>query len=323
MIEAERLRRRLAGFLFPTTSDKWLTILRIGLGLQVILYAWSLRNDWTLLFAENGNALISRDLTEAVVSVETSFAPRLGWLIAVGERVGVSEQVTLSSAWICLFAAGCFLLFGLLSRPAAITAWFLHLSAVKSAALFSYGVDTFTTIGLFYLLLSPLPDSYSLDQRLWNVSPKDPSLLGFFRRVLQLHLCLIYFFGGLAKCLGVGWWNGASVWRALTRPPLNIVSPEIIAAFSSLLPFLGIGIVLIEIGYPFFIWMKRTRRIWLLCTIAMHVGIAVTMGLYLFALIMIILNVAGFGTDFILRRRVPIVGPLGEDRSDNVAGSLG
>jgi hypothetical protein len=322
LIEMNEIRKRLGEFLFPIASDEWLAVLRVGLGLQVIFYTWSLRRDWTSLFAEKGNVLISRDLTEAILSVESSFVPRLGWLITAGERIGISEQVTLSSAWLCLFGAGCFLVFGFLSRPAAILAWFFHLCAVKSAALFSYGMDSFTTIGLFYLMLSPLPDSYSLDRRLWKVSPRDPRLLGFFRRVLQLHLCLIYFFGGIAKCVGAGWWNGVSVWRALTQAPFNALSPEMLASLSFLLPFLGIGIVLIEVGYPFFIWMRKTRRIWLLCTIAMHVGIAVTMGLYLFALIMIILNVAAFGTDFVFRRRMPIVESVGEDQADDDARAL-
>ena len=38
----------------------------------------------------------------------------------------------------------------------------------------------------------------------------------------------------------------------------------------------------------------KTRKIWLICIGAMHAGIGVTMGMYLFAL-MIVLNVAAFG----------------------------
>ena len=35
--------------------------------------------------------------------------------------------------------------------------WFIHLCAVKSVNLMTYGVDNFTTIGLFYLMFAPLP----------------------------------------------------------------------------------------------------------------------------------------------------------------------
>ena len=159
----------------------------------------------------------------------------------------------------------------------------------------SYGVDNFMTIGLFYLMLSPLPDRYSLDWRLRKARPKDPQLLGFWRRVVQLHLCLIYFFSGLTKCLGSGWWDGSNIWRSLIRPPFNLIDPEILVRWNYLFPVAGIFICLFEIGYPFFIWNDKTRKIWLICICGMHFAIGVTMGMYLFALIMIILNIAAFG----------------------------
>ena len=159
----------------------------------------------------------------------------------------------------------------------------------------SYGVDNFMTIGLFYLVLSPLPDRYSLDWWLRKARPKDPQLLGFWRRVVQLHLCFIYFFSGLTKCLGSGWWDGSNIWRSLIRPPFNVIDPEILVRWNYLFPVAGIFICLLEIGYPFFIWNEKTRKVWLICICGMHFAIGVTMGMYLFALIMIILNIAAFG----------------------------
>ncbi len=289
------LRKRLLEFLFPAESDMWLSILRLGLGLQVTLYSLSLRNDWNYLLAGTGNGLISRDLAEALLSVESHFVPRLGWLVALGAHVGLPEETVLSIAWICLLASGCGLLLGFACRLSAILAWFLHLCADKSGGFVSYGVDNFMTIGLFYLMLSPLPDRYALDQRWRKSRPKDPQLLGFWRRILQLHLCLIYFFGGLAKCLGSGWWDGSNVWRALIRPPFNVIDPDTLVKWKYLFPVAGIFICVLEIGYPFFIWNNKTRKIWLICICAMHAGIGLTMEMYLFALIMIVLNVAAFG----------------------------
>jgi len=125
----------------------------------------------------------------------------------------------------------------------------------------------------------------------------DPRRVGFFQRLLQLHVCLIYFFAGLAKCLGTGWWNGDSIWRALIRAPFNVISPDFLLRWSALLPFIGISICLLEVSYPFLVWARKTRPIWYFSIIAVHVGIGITMGLYLFALIMIVLNVAAFGAD--------------------------
>jgi hypothetical protein len=291
-------RERLFEFLFPSETDNWLAVLRLGLGLQITFYSLSLRNDWNYLLAGTGRGLISRNLAEALLSVESHFIPRLGWLVALGGHVGLPEETVLSVAWICLLAAGCGLLMGLACRFSAILAWFLHLCTAKSGGFVSYGVDNFMTIGLFYLMLSPLPDRYSLDWQLRKSRPKDPQPLGFWRRVLQLHLCVIYFFSGLTKCLGSGWWNGASLWRSLIRPPFNIIPPEILVRWKYFLPVLGISICLLETGYPIFIWFKKTRMIWLICILSMHVAIGLTMGMYLFALIMIILNAAAFGPSF-------------------------
>src|SRR5213078_2241635 len=155
----------------------------------------------------------------------------------------------------------------------------------------------FMTTALFYLMLSPLPDRYCVDRRLVKTKPRDPRLLGFWRRVLQVHLCFVYFFGGLAKFLGNGWWNGSNLWRSLIRPPFNLISPDILVRFKYLLPILGISIVLIDLGYVFFIWMQKTQFIWLVCIVGMHIAIGLTMGLYLFALVMIVLNLAAFGVD--------------------------
>jgi hypothetical protein len=283
------------GFLFPPETDKWLAVLRIGLGLQVAIYALFLRSDWHHLFASTGKGLVSRQLGEAITSFDSPLIPKLGWLVALGSSVNIGEETVLSIAWAGLLCMGCFLLLGLFCRPAAIIAWFLHLCAAESGGLLAYGADNFMTTGLFYLMLSPLPDRYAFDHWLVKTKPKDPQLLGFWRRVLQVHLCFVYFFGGLAKCLGSGWWNGSNLWRSLTRPPFNIIEPDILVRFKYVLLVLGISICLIELSYVVFIWMKKTRLVWLVCILGMHIAIGLTMGMYLFALVMIVLNLAAFG----------------------------
>jgi hypothetical protein len=297
------LKERLFEFLFPTESDAWLSILRVGLGFQITLYSLSLRHDWNYLFAGADSGLVNRNLAEALLSIESRFAPRLGWLVTLGAQVGLREETVLAFLWICLLAAGCGLIAGIFSRTSAILAWFLHLCAAKSGEFVSYGVDNFMTIGLFYLMLSPLPDRYALDWQLRKSQPEDSPLLGFWRRVLQLHLCVIYFFSGLTKCLGNGWWDGSNVWRALIRPPFNVIDPEMLVGWKYLFPVAGIFICLLEIGYPFFIWSDKTRKIWLICICAIHAGIGFMMGMYLFALIMIVLNLAAFGSGLLRFQR--------------------
>lgn len=280
-----------------SASNDWVTFLRIGMGLQLLFFSFSLRSDWLSLFENDGSQTISRDLSEALLSAQSHFIPRLGWLVQGGAALGFNELTILNIAFVLLLCSGFFLAIGLFSRTAAMAGWFIHLCAVKSVNLMTYGVDNFTTIGLFYLMFAPLPDRFSLDylRKRW-VQP-NRNLAGTCRRVLQLHVCIVYFFSGLTKALGVGWWNGTSLWRSLTSPPYDVISSHIWIAVAPVLPLLGISVWVLEIGYPVFIWLRKTRLIWFFAIIAMHVAIGLTMGLYLFAFVMIVLNFAAFGPD--------------------------
>src|SRR5207248_7604075 len=112
----------------------------------------------------------------------------------------------------------------------------------------------------------------SVDSRLRRRCSNHPELVGFFRRVLQIHLCAVYFFSGTTKAVAAEWWNGTSVWRALVSPPFDLISPSMLISYHYLLPLLGIGVCLLEISYPIFIWPKNTRLIWLTLIIMMHLG---------------------------------------------------
>jgi hypothetical protein len=288
-------------FLFPRTSDAWLTILRTGLGIQLSLYCLSARPGWMGLLGSDQSKFTAPRISEALLSLESPIIPRVSWLLDFGGHLGIPRTTVLWMIWSILLLSAVLLGIGLFCRPAAVTAWFLHLACIKSSEVFAYGMDSFLTIGLFYLMLSPLPDSQSLESHLWKPTPRDPRLIGFFRRVLQLHLCVIYFFSGLAKCLGSDWWNGINLWAALTRPPFNILDPAAVASWQSALPPAGITICILEIGYPIFIGWRRTRAVWLGCVVAMHVGVAIAMGMYLFSTMMIILNLAAFGPSWVGR----------------------
>src|SRR5262249_14547613 len=83
----QHVKTRLLEFLFPAETDSWLTLLRVGLGLQVTLYSLSLRHDWDYLFSGTG-----RKVAEALLSLESHLIPRLGWFVPVAAQVGLQEN---------------------------------------------------------------------------------------------------------------------------------------------------------------------------------------------------------------------------------------
>ena len=53
-------------------------------------------------------------------------------------------------------------------------------------------------------------------------------------------------------------------------------------------------VIALELAYPVFIWWLPTRRFFLWAIVALHAGIALMMGLYLFSALMMVLNLAAF-----------------------------
>jgi len=267
------------------------------MGLQLLFFCFSMRRNWVSLFESDPSQPVSRDLSEAVLNAQSHLIPRLGWFIEGGAALGLNEPTVLNITFALLLSTGSLLVIGLFSRSAAVAGWFMHLCAVKSANLMTYGVDNFTTIGLFYLVFAPLPDRFALDYVRKKSRQPNHCMADVCQRVLQLHICIVYFFTGLTKALGIGWWNGTSLWRSVTSPPYDVIPAHIWATLTPLLPLLGISVWVLEMGYPIFIWLQKTRLIWFLAIIVMHIAIALTMGLYLFAFVMIVLNLAAFGPD--------------------------
>src|SRR5262245_6726735 len=94
--------QKLLEFLFPPETSTWLAVFRIGMGLQVVVYALFLRRDWHSLFSTTGKGLVSRELGEAIASFDSPLVPKLGWLIALGQHVSLGEDRVLSIAWASL-----------------------------------------------------------------------------------------------------------------------------------------------------------------------------------------------------------------------------
>jgi len=209
------------------------------MGLQLLFFCFSMRRNWVSLFESDPSQPVSRDLSEAVLNAQSHLIPRLGWFIEGGAALGLNEPTVLNITFALLLSTGSLLVIGLFSRSAAVAGWFIHLCAVKSANLMTYGVDNFTTIGLFYLMFAPLPDQFALDYlRKGSVQPAH-YLAGACRRGLQVPLCILYFCRGLTKALRVSWWTGTAPRRPPTSPPDDVISPQIWAVLAPVIPVLG------------------------------------------------------------------------------------
>ena len=195
---------------------------------------------------------------------------------------------------------------GLLTRITAPAAWFLQLMYLHRLTGTLFGLDQIVTYCVMYLMLAPCGSLWSVDGWLrskwmalhgdrrwfgWLFPSAQPSVAAnIATRLLQIHLCTIYFFGGIAKARGIAWWDGTAMWYAAGNYEYQSVNLTWIADYPRLASTATHLTLLWEISYAALVWPKLTRPIVIGLAIAMHAGIALCMGMITFGTMMIAAN---------------------------------
>ncbi|MCL6461175.1 MAG: hypothetical protein I4O51_04805 [Flavobacterium micromati] len=91
------------------------------------------------------------------------------------------------------------------------------------------------------------------------------------------------------------WFDGNAVWFVINRfSPEFIGIANVLAEYPMIYKVLSFA-VLIELLYPFLIFVPKIRNWMLGVILLLHVSIAVLMKFYMFGAIMIVLNLIAFG----------------------------
>ncbi len=222
--------------------------------------------------------------------------PHLGNVTGALRHLGL-ETTQAIYALLCLYLVALLgLLVGWRARLMAALAWAINFLWMHSGGGLVYGMDFFAHIALFYCIIMPTGDAWSL--RTLGKGKAQPSVAaGVTRRMLQLHLCIVYLSSGFEKAAGVQWWNGEAIWRSLMLPVFRQYDLGWIASVPLLAIVAGWSTVLLETGYAFAVWHPRTRAMWIVLIIGMHLGIGAFLGMWLFGAIMVILNLGAFGAE--------------------------
>jgi len=283
------LWQRLVAFVAAPASPRPLAALRIGLAAVLFLQAASVLGSVDELYGSRG--IVQRPIADAAVEPGV---PRASWVVEALAPLGLTESASLRALFSVYLASLAGLLVGWHTRVMAAVAFLAHLMLKADSQLTVYGAYEFAHIALFYCLWFPVGGAWSLDRRAGRASgePSADARLGL--RLLQLHLCVVYFASGIEKATGMQWWNGEAVWRAVMRPDFGYFDFTWLAAVPWVAMLACWGTLVIEIGYALFVWPRRTRRAMALATVGLHVGIGVFLGLWAFAALMIALSVAAW-----------------------------
>lgn len=188
---------------------------------------------------------------------------------------------------------------GLGSRATAVLAWVLVVSTNRRIPVMQFGFDNVIATWLLYLAACGASgQALSLDRLLARRRggpggpPRATVSANLGLRLIQLHLCLVYASAGLAKLQGTPWWDGSALGMLLGNSEFRTFDLSFLADYPGLLAFGTHATVFLEILYPALVWFRGWRPWVLAAALAMHLGIAASMGLVEFSLAMAAGNLA-------------------------------
>ncbi|EMI42401.1 HTTM domain-containing protein [Rhodopirellula sp. SWK7] len=196
---------------------------------------------------------------------------------------------------------------GFLTRITGPLALWFQLMLIHRLLGSLFGLDQIVTYCAMYLAFAPCGAVFSLDAWLrrrfsagsestskkfkWLFPSDAPSAsANVATRLLQIHLCVIYLFGGLAKARGQLWWDGTAMWYAIGNYEYQSLDVTFLAAYPRFFTALTHVTLFWEVFYCALVWPRWTRPITLAIAVAVHGGIALGLGMATFGLMMIAAN---------------------------------
>jgi len=228
--------------------------------------------------------------------------------------------------WGCL---GVLLLFlvGKWTRVTSFLTFVIAVSYANRAYFATFGLDQINTMLALYLTIGASGDALSVDQWLrnrrekaasqregkstcfssrWAAAPSISANLGL--RLIQVHMCIVYFFAGVSKMQGPAWWSGDAMWLAFALYAYQTIDMTWIARYPSIAWVLTMSTIFWESTFAVFIWIRETRWMVLVMSIAVHVGIGACLGMWTFGLVMLIGCSSFLSASFVRRLLRPVIG---------------
>jgi hypothetical protein len=284
-VDPRRWRPTVLRFVAEPASPLPLAVLRIGLGLLLLAQTLPVAPH---VFELGGSlGLVQAPVVDALAA---PWSPRVGWIAAALAPLGFGEAAALRLVFAAHLLAALAFLLGWRSRGASIAVWLTNLVWTTTTSPHTYGIDLFMGIALFYCMFAPVGSALSCDVLAGRASGAPSFAARLSLRVLQAHLMVVYAATGIEKASGIQWWNGDALWRSWMRHDLGTIDFGWIAWVPWVAQIGCWTTLLIELGYAVLVWPRRTRKWWALATLALHAGIALTLGLWAFACIMMLLT---------------------------------
>lgn len=194
-----------------------------------------------------------------------------------------------------------FVLFGSLfvgcfTRIAAVLSFLWEVSYVHRGAAALFGFDQILVMLTMYLMVGDSGGAYSVDA--WRrrperfPRPERSTSTNLAIRLIQVHMCIVYFFAATGKLRGDSWWEGTAVWLSLANYEYQSVDVTFLGNWPLIINAMTHVTLFWELAYGALIWPRWSRPWMLALAIPVHGGIAVCLGMITFGTVMLVGNLA-------------------------------
>ncbi len=268
-------------FWFTPADPTLLGVLRVLTGLM-LLYTHAV---WGLVLGDffGPGAWLSERLVRAIQ--DGSYTYSFWWLVP-GQWIWPAYG--LSMAVLALFTIG------LWTRGTSLLALAVTISFCHRVPAATFGLDQINAMLTLYLAIGPSGQALSVDRWLAlrragaAARPSPSAAANLALRLIQVHMCVIYFFAGTSKLQGEAWWNGEAIWRSFANLEYQSIDMTWLAWHPWVLDLLTHVSVLWEVAFCALIWQPRLRPFLLAGAVVLHVGIGACLGMWTFGLIMLV-----------------------------------
>lgn len=272
-----RLSRVWDRFVFEGHDPRILPVLRIGFAFVLLVQTLVIWPDAGLWFSDQGILQVS-----TVKRMVSASCWSLFYVLPADE---FTIQVCLGILAINAFL----LLLGVFSRVQAAMIFLWLVSFQNRNPMIQDGEDTVFRFFAFVMIWLPLDHCWSVLSLVSSNRSSATSSSSWALRLVQFEITAIYASTALCKIVGETWQNGTALWY-VSRMTDNYgrVIPSVLFDNLYVSAFATWTALAIEFSLPIALWFKPTRKVAIIAGIALHIGIELTMNLFLFEWVMIL-----------------------------------
>ena len=282
-------------FWFQPSDVFDLCVLRVLVGSLALGWQMSYLLDLTTWFG--GEGWLASDAMQRVVSGGSSGVGfyDFSYLFWVSRPWLLWTVHFLGSLILLAFTVGC------CTRWAAVASLVVLVSYVHRAPLLAGPAEPVLTMLVAYLCLAPVGQQVSWDRRRRGASwplMRQSCWATVARRLIQVHLVMLYLVMGLTKLGGETWWYGEAIWWLAAQPDSQWFDPAVLRSYAVLLNLWTHAVVISELLFVVLIWNRWLRPLVLVGSAVSWISVAVATGYVGLSATMIVANFAFVSGEF-------------------------